>query len=449
MRHYSIKVLIRILLLAVLIFMTILAFMDDRIFINRFILLILLGIALSELFWFLHFTNRQLTLFIESLKNKDYTIHFKQKGTRGSINLLNRSFQEVIHQARKERTDQKGQDQFLELAFDHLNAGILSVSESGTITQMNKKAGELLGTGRLHSLDILERIHPGFKSLVSSVDSHNQILELKINNRPITLSLRATRLKIVEEEFKLIVFHDIRGTLEAKEIESWTRLIRILTHEIMNSVTPIASLSEAMHQQLLSKDEIKPRHEISQSQLQDLSLSLQTINRRSEGLLSFVEDYRKLTRIGKPSIQPVQTGKFVAQLLSLLKQEITARGITVKQTIDPESVIQIDPVLIEQALINILRNAMDALENIADPEITVEFKEDSGYHCLIIKDNGNGISPDELKEVFVPFFTTKKSGSGIGLSLARQILHAHGGTIQLDSNVTHGTVCSLFLPANT
>lgn len=449
MKYYSIKILIRLVLLTIVITLTLLAFMDDRIIINRFILLVLFGISAGELFWFLHYTSRQLTLFVQSLKNEDYTIRFPFKEGKGGIHQLNKSFQEVILQAREKRSGQESHHQFLEMAFDRLNAGILSISPDDEVYQMNRKAGDLLGTGRIHSLLALEKVHPSLVKQIRAVgDEHDSIFELLIRNRPVSLSLRSTRLKMDDVEFQLVVFHDIREALDAKEIESWTRLIRILTHEIMNSVTPIASLSESMHSQLLQDGKIKAINDITPSQLEDLTYSLQTINRRSEGLLVFVENYRQLTRVGKPSVQSLDPREFIGRLLSLFSQELKAKNIRTELDFVNTRPIEADPVLGEQALINVLKNAIEALENTANPQIRIELREENGFHCLKIEDNGEGISREELKEVFVPFFTTKNSGSGIGLSLSRQILHAHGGTIRLESDVNKGTICSIFIPFN-
>lgn len=446
MKNYTLKLILRIAILTTVITLTVLAFLDDRLMVNRFILVVILVTVLAELFWFLNYTNRQLRLFIESLKNEDYTVRFADKGDLG-VRLLNRSFQEVILRARTRRSSEKSQEQFLEIAFNRLNAGILSLSQSGEIRFMNTKAGDLLGTGRLHSLAALERVLPELAAYIRNGTSEElQLIEIRSGNHPVTLSVRSARMRMESDEYLLLTFQDIREALDQREIDSWNRLIRILTHEIMNSVTPIAALSEAMHQQLLTDGELKARNELDPEQLEDLSFSLQTINRRSEGLLAFVEDYRKFTRIGTPKVTEIPLMEFVHQLAGLFREEINQKNIRLDLDLSPDTVIRADRVQTEQAIINILRNAIDALEDQAESIITVQHQQDDRFDQILITDNGPGIPPEELREVFVPFFTTKKSGSGIGLSLTRQILHAHGGTIDISSTVNKGTTCILFFP---
>ncbi len=444
MKNYTLKLLLRLALLTGVITLTVLAFLDDRILINRFILVIILAVVLGELFWFLNYTNRQLRLFVESLSNEDYTVRFPEKGNR-SIRMLNKSFQEVILHFKSQRGHEESQHQYMETAFDRLNAGIMSFTTDHKIAFMNQKACDLLGTGRIHSLSALKRIHPALVSQLMSDDNREHMLmEVRVHRLPVTLSLRSTRIRMENQEFMLLAFHDIREALDHREIESWTRLIRILTHEIMNSVTPIASLSESMYKQLCKST---TPGTVSAGQLEDLTFSLQTINRRSEGLLSFVEDYRQFTRIGKPSPGSIPLKAFMDHLTDLFREDLHKRGISLSVNIPENAMLYADQVQAEQAVINILRNALDALENTSQGEIRIDYSSDARFDCISISDNGPGIPPEELREVFVPFFTTKKTGSGIGLSLTRQILHGHGGTIDLTSVVNEGTRCTLFFPS--
>lgn len=313
---------------------------------------------------------------------------------------------------------------------------------------MNNKAGELLGTGRVHSLSALARLCPQLVNVVESRPHKEQLLDVRVNDLPVTLSLRSTTIRTEDGATLLLAIQDIREALDNRELESWTRLIRILTHEIMNSVTPITSLSESMSQQLARVTQA-PGMVIADDQLKDLSFSLKTIHRRGEGLLSFVADYRKFTQIGIPSIKKIDLNSFVNYLTSLFQEEFQTRDIKFTVELPHGKMIFADEVLLEQAVINLIRNAMDALENKSEAIISFQYSKKGDFDCLSISDNGPGIPANELKEVFVPFFTTKPSGSGIGLSLSRQILHAHGGTIDLTSIVNEGTKCSLFLPSRS
>lgn len=447
MKNFTLHIIIRVLLLTIALILTIMAFLDERIIINRFILMVLDILFLSEIIRYLHYTNRQLTLFIQSLKQEDFTVSFPRQGMGKSFDRLNKSFQEVITDFRNKRIQGRGHDQFLEMAFDRINVGVLTIDENGAIIQMNASAMELLNTEKLHSFASLQRFVPAFHERISLLhDPGHSTLELSRSGQPVHLSIRTARMNLESNEYRLITFQDIREALDEKEIDSWIRLIRILTHEIMNSVTPISSLSETMNNMLLNHGVLKEPEQLTAEQLQDISFSLQTISRRSDGLLSFVENYRKFTRVSKPKKSEVATRSLIDDVLQLMKTEIHSGHHTIHVDLKGHEKLWADKTLLEQVVINLIQNSIDALEYAPDPAISIRQEHTDAMDILVIEDNGSGISADELNEVFVPFFTTKQKGSGIGLSLSRQILHLHGGTIKIESDVTKGTICKLYLP---
>lgn len=242
--------------------------------------------------------------------------------------------------------------------------------------------------------------------------------------------------------YKLVTMQNIASELEEKEFDAWQTLIRVLTHEIMNSVTPILSLSSTTN--LIIKRQIENAPD---ENLEDIREALETIEKRSKGLLSFVESYRRLTRIPNPDIKVVSVKELFSRLHILYEQTVADKTISLDFNCEPETLeMMADLDLIEQVLINLLKNAVEALEGVKDPAISVSAIIDYlGKINLKISDNGAGMSDEVREKIFIPFYTTKEEGSGIGLSLSRQIIRLHGGSISVQSTPNQGTVFTLIL----
>ena len=246
---------------------------------------------------------------------------------------------------------------------------------------------------------------------------------------------------MIDKHYKLITLQDINSEIEQKEIEAWHKLIRILTHEIMNSVTPISSLSETMQGMLINKNgSQKMLVEIRDDTITDILFSLNTIQKRSESLLTFVENYRRLTRVPKPVMQQVQLKPWLASIENLMREELIRESISLVIDLEDENqALNLDPTLVEQVLINLVRNSIHALEGRLDKRIEIKSYQDESATVIEVSDSGKGIPEKELKDIFIPFFSTKKDGSGIGLSLSKQIMSLHGGRIRVRSKVDEGT----------
>jgi signal transduction histidine kinase len=255
------------------------------------------------------------------------------------------------------------------------------------------------------------------------------------------LAVEISTLLMIDKHYKLITLQDINSEIEQKEIEAWHKLIRILTYEIMNSVTPISSLSETMQSMLLDK---KGNHkrlpDLRDETITDILFSLKTIQKRSESLLDFVENYRKLTRVPKPALQQVQLRSWLSSIENLMREELIRESISLNIALGEENqTLNIDPALIEQVLINLLRNSIHALEGRPHKRIEIKLYDDESATIIEVSDNGKGIPEKEIKDIFIPFFSTKKDGSGIGLSLSKQIMSLHNGRIRVRSKVAEGT----------
>lgn len=248
-----------------------------------------------------------------------------------------------------------------------------------------------------------------------------------------------------EIPYKIMLVQDLNQEMEEQEVDAWQKLIRVLTHEIMNSVTPIVSLTEAVNTMLTDKDgERKELEQLDEEDKADLFGSLETIEKRSKGLLRFVNAYKDLTKTPEIVFAQVDIGGLIKQVLSLLNTELERKKIFLdKSGVGVHLMAKGDASWLEQVLINIIRNAIDALENIESPKIEISAFQDGGDNCIIIRDNGEGMDKETLDNIFVPFFTTKKNGTGVGLSLSRQIMKLHRGSLSVASEMGKGTVVTL------
>jgi two-component system, NtrC family, nitrogen regulation sensor histidine kinase NtrY len=275
-------------------------------------------------------------------------------------------------------------------------------------------------------VDVLFTIKPGENKLVK-IQDEDDFLQLVIN---------ANEFKIKNKQVLLCTIKNIQSVLEEQETEAWQKLIRVLTHEIMNSIAPIASLSSTLDMML---KELRPANgditTMDKETVDEIQQALQTINKRSHGLLHFVNTYRNLTRIPKPNFAMVKVKELFSSVVLLMDEELKHKNISLTQTVDPASLeISIDGQLIEQVIINLLKNSIHALEGKPSGRIELRaFFNKRGRPTIQVYDNGSGILKDVLDKIFIPFFTTKPSGSGIGLSLSRQILKLHGGSITANS----------------
>jgi signal transduction histidine kinase len=262
----------------------------------------------------------------------------------------------------------------------------------------------------------------------------------------VQLSIHATEFRMRGEEYVLVSFQDIHPELEQKEIESWQKLIRVLTHEIMNSITPISSLASTVSSMLNEYKSSNPQITADEKEgLEDILHAISTIESRSKGLLNFVEIYRNLTRIPKPNFRYFSVSELFDRSLELLQPKISEYNILIKIKIFPKDLkILADPDLIDQVVINLLLNAVDAIKEVPDPQITIVASTNLNNRTTIeFADNGKGIKQDILDKIFMPFFTSKKTGSGIGLSLSRQIMQMHKGSISVRSKPDEGALFTL------
>jgi len=261
------------------------------------------------------------------------------------------------------------------------------------------------------------------------------------------LSVYVIELVLRDTKFKLVSLQNIQSELEEKEMEAWQNLVRVLTHEIMNSIAPISSLASTVKGDIESKIDIN--EPIAPSDLEDYLMAISTIEKRSEGMINFVSDFRSLAHIPTPKFQSIRLKGLFDQLETLMQHQFDTNQIQFKKQIEPENLILFgDQTLIEQVLINLIQNAIHAVEDTVTRVVSLDaFIDESGKIILEVTDSGRGIEEDALPKIFIPFFTTKKKGSGIGLSLSKQIMRRHKGNIQVRSKLGKGTTFKLIFNA--
>jgi nitrogen fixation/metabolism regulation signal transduction histidine kinase len=445
-RRFTFLIVVRIVLLLTNVIVISLIFGDKRLFFNQIILGLVLIIQILELIRFVNHTNRELAKLFYAIRHSDFSITFKQSILGKSFKELQGSMVEIIQAYKQVKIEKEAQFHFLQMLVDHLHIGIIAIDDHEAITLINPTAENMMGIPGLKNWKIARQQNPYFTKEIENLGSNGKkLLEIKSAYETYFLSADVRTLIILDKPLKLITLQDINSEIEQKEIEAWHKLIRILTHEIMNSVTPISSLTETMQSLLKDKSgNEKQLEDIRQETISDISFSLNTIQKRSDGLLHFVENYRKLTKVPKPHLENTDIKTFFEAVEKLMSRELTRKKIAIKIDVPAPTEIDLDPALVEQVLINLITNSIHALEGRPDPQIELKSYQKNKQIVLEVVDNGKGIPAKELGEIFIPFFTTKKEGSGIGLSLSKQVMSLHGGSIKVHSEVNTGTTFFLY-----
>lgn len=403
----------------------------------------LLAIQIYGLYYYLNRVNRKLTLFLESIRYEDFSIRFSADNKMGkSFSALNHQFNEVLEAFRQTRAEREASLKYIDTIIQHISVGILSFDNDGKIELINPAAFRLLGIYRLRYIDELKHTHPELPELMLYLQAGHKSLFGTQNGQQ--LSINAASVRLQGRLVKLISIQNIHAELQRKELEAWQNLTKILRHEIMNSITPIVSLIGTM------KDIVE--YDIAAGTpgpeaVEDLKEALQTVESRSKGIMNFVNAYRDYTTLPEPQFTQVSLKTLIASVSNLLQSDMRAAGITYHAGVSPENIeVHADAAQLQMVLINLVKNAMDALEHTDKPLINIKgYISSTQQVCIEIADNGPGIEQEALERIFIPFFTTKKKGSGIGLSLSQQIIQMHGGQLKVVSPPAAGTTFYVLL----
>jgi nitrogen fixation/metabolism regulation signal transduction histidine kinase len=386
-------------------------------------------------------SNENIASFLDAISFDDLSSSFKTDSKDPSVQRLHKELNEAIANLRTKRNERDSEFQFFKNIVQHVGIGLLTFKKDSSIQIMNTAARRLLRVSRADSLnDLREVSEPLVEAFLRLKTGGRELVRVKGPDETIQISIYAIELTLRGEVIKLISMNNIQSELEEKEMEAWQNLVRVLTHEIMNSVTPISSLAGIVQEEI--DDHIKnPGKEFKGEELEDMHLSVQTISRRSEGLIRFVREFKNLTQIPKPKLAEVPMKPLLEELALLHKKELSDNRICITVGVSPEDLfVTADKNMIEQVLINLIKNAMQAFDEQENRSIELSgYLDEKSRPVISVRDNGNGIDPEALERIFIPFFSTKKTGSGIGLSLSKQIMRQHEGRINVRSKPGEGT----------
>ena len=399
-------------------------------------------------------TNRSFLKFVDALKTEDYSVYFSPNTKGKTFTHLFEEFNVIINLFKKNKIEKEAQFRHFLQILEQVNLGIISLKtdilfeekSEEEILFLNRAASEILAMPRHKYWHRVEQKIPELAAEIKGLSKGGKkLVELTRGTQPIKLSLEVIRVEFLETPFLIVTFQDIHSEIEQKEIEAWHNIIRVLAHEMFNSFTPVSSLATSI-KSLTENEENVPLKaaEMDDETIEDINQAASVIHRRSDGLLDFVKDYRTISNVPVPILGEMSIKPFLDDILLLMKPALTEGGVEISvDRIPPRAILQIDRRLIEQVFINLIGNSIHALEGIENPKIDIGFDISETQIVLSIRDNGQGIPDQILDQIFIPFFTTRKEGSGIGLSLSKNIMKRHGGQLSIKSEENVYTEVSL------
>jgi len=444
--RFNIILVVQVLLIAFTPLLITLAYFKGNLPITSVGLALIWIFQIAYLIYYLRRINRELTRFLFAFKHEDSTMVFDTEKSDSSFRSLYKGFNNILASFGKLRIEKEKNFIFLQRLIEHVGIGLIAFTSEDEILVTNRAFKEIFQLFHLNSLRSLSKIKEELPELIINMkDGDQELLKMELSGKLVHLSIKVTDFKLEDTDIRIVSFQDIKNEIEQQEMEAWQKLIRVLTHEILNSVSPVTLLSKSLIEKFERNGESKKPEDISGKNIDDLLRGLNTINKRSKGLARFVEDYRNLTQLSTPNISDFSIESFLLNIKTLFAEEIKNRGIDFKISSPADLIITADEKLLEQVIINLVRNAIHAVKEVADPAISLDAFERRNQKIIHVSDNGTGIPPDLIDSIFIPFFTTREKGSGIGLSLSRQIMRLHNGTIAVDSTDEKGTTFALQL----
>ena len=445
-RNFRLNLVFRVIILVLGVFLFYYSFSTNYIFTPIIVGGIVVFLVIS-LIRYIDKTNRELANFLESIRFSEFTRTFNLDAMGASFKELNSAFNEVINDFQRVRSEKEEHFYYLQTILQNIDVSVIAYRKDGTIELINKAAKKLFQVSGLRNIKGLERFSAELVDILFKIKpDENELIKVQDKDDFLQLTIYASNFKIKDKLVTLVTIKDIQTVLEEQETEAWQKLIRVLTHEIMNSIAPISSISTTLTglTEHLPKD--KDRNSVLDSEtLGEMNHALKTIHKRSDGLLHFVNTYRNLTKIPQPNFTICKVEDILANISNLMSEEFKAKSIQFQVNTEPSNIsFTADGQLIEQVILNLVKNAVQALTTQSDALIQLNgFYNKRGRVTIQVSDNGPGILPEVLEKVFIPFFTTKPNGSGIGLSLSRQILRLHNGSITAQSTPGKETIFTL------
>jgi nitrogen fixation/metabolism regulation signal transduction histidine kinase len=378
--------------------------------------------------------HRDVRKFMEGLRSQDTTQYFNDQKAGRYFGKLYVSFNEITRNFRLVRIEKEVENQFFREALKHSASGLMAVAGNGNISLINDAALQILGMEKLNSLSELLELHPEFAEMVASEDLIDQQVKISVDKKIVQLTVKVNQMHLDGKPVRIYSMLDITREMDRNEVEAWQKLIRVLNHEITNSVHPLHLLSSSLYDLFHDgKKQVSPE-EIDAEIIDRSVLGLRTMIKRSGGLSDFINSYKSFTDVGEPDCSTIQVAEMLKHVESLMIEELDQAGVKLNLELTPSDLqILADEKLIEQTLINLMKNSMFALEGVKNPVIHCRAFEEGQGVSIELSDNGRGIRGEIIDHIFTPFFTTRKDGSGIGLSLARQVMQMHNGSIRVNS----------------
>lgn len=389
------------------------------------------------------FNNRTLdewTGFVESIHYRDFSRYFETRRAPIDLQIMRKGFNEINTTFKVLSKEKETQYQYLQKILELVDTGILSYEEqSGSVVWMNESLKNMLQLSYLKTIHSLEKRDPYLYGQVFSLKpQESRVVKVTTERGSLKILISASAFQTEGKKYKLVAFQNVNEALEETESKAWEKLLNVMTHEIMNSIAPISSLAVTLKSRL--QESVADLNNKSGA-VEDLELGIDTIKRRSEGLLKFAETYRHLNKINSLNLNKVYLRDMFENLHHLMLPTLREKNIDLQIVMkDPDLQLEVDINLFEQVLINLVVNGIEALKNHERGHIIISGFINANYKTVIkVEDNGSGMSPDLQEKIFIPFFTTKKNGSGIGLSLCKQILMLHKANIHVQSKEGVGT----------
>ncbi|QMU31380.1 sensor histidine kinase [Adhaeribacter radiodurans] len=410
---------------------------------------ILIGLV-WELARYVTRSNNELAKFIMAVKYRDFSQQFNEKHTNPSLRQLHHAFNQINNTFKQLQFEKEAQFHYLQTILQLIDTGIISFDAvTGEVEWINEAFKRTLGLPYLKQIHALEKRNEALhEAIVKLKPNESQLVKLKVNQQPMQLLLSATAFKMQQRDLLLVAFKNVSTAIDETETEAWQKLLRVMTHELMNSVAPISSLADTMRRHLRLNREQYEQEQVPQPNgdlLQDIEEGIEIIQNRGEGLLRFAKTYRNLSKVNDLLLTTVYVEELLNSIYTLMNPQLEEKGILLVTEINTlDLTLQADPRLLEQVLINLILNAQRAVLGRPNPTIKlVAGKQENEKIYIDVTDNGSGIPEEIIESIFIPFFTAHKDGSGIGLSLAKQIMHLHKGNIQVKSKENLGTTFTL------
>ncbi|MGJ8680045.1 sensor histidine kinase [Paraglaciecola sp.] len=391
-------------------------------------------------------TNQELTRFLDAIRYADFAQRFDMDTLGSGFGELGNAFAEILERFNQQRTKQESQQRHLKAIVEHVPVPLISIQSNGNLTLWNHAARKLFGANHVTKLTDLQSFGQEFAEHLSKIKpGERRLVNFAIDGMQYQLSLSATKITLPDNQETLVSMQDIQNELDGAQLQAWQDLVKVLTHEIMNSITPVASLANTAVS-LVKNTELKTKNQPELAEdLQDISDAVNTVARRSDGLIQFVGSYRKLTQLPTANKTNIRLKTLIDHVTTLASQDWKSKNIKLDVQLSPSELeVSADADMLTQVLLNLLKNAEQALLNKPQAQVGISaFLNPRGHVVIEVSDNGTGINDETARQIFVPFFTTKQNGSGVGLALTRQIMLAHNGNVKYMTNSKGGATFSL------